>query len=824
MKIHRNRLVDWIPSSIVSVAIDPTGNFTALARENSSIEIYSTANLSNIFLYCAIPPRESLQIRSLVWIPDLQHSSMSIKSQDTTKIPTYRLIAGTLTGHLIEWNLSRLSEQYMIDTHGGAVWNLALSPNGELLGVACEDGSVRLYSTGVSSDDSDDYTHLLDGSASKLSLRSVLPRQEQRVLVVSFSSNSNIVFQGGCDGVIRGTLIQPQSSFQSVVRLELDFHGKTPPSIWTLTNEKNGVICCGDSLGHVCIWDVVTGTLLHSFTRHHSDVLTMAFQEDGKTLFAAGADGRITQYSLISLPNTRQSKSGSMDIDSDMSEWRFVSIIKAHVHDIRSLALYEGSTDRHFIISGGVDTTMNIISLLPSGLETSTLPPRKTKKQAEAAKNIPFLRKKKAQLEKTLGFERRKMSNGKGNSEKVEALTNQVRRIGEQIAKNQELKQTRTTHMKCSIPAPSSPFHVSVSYAPPHKRKEAKRTIKDKDNIGHVLVQQPHTLDLYRLSRKTPNHELHVFRNPLAHPIISAALGPNCDMLAFSDELEVKLLALTDNTASHTTAQPGKACAPLNISPSEPLLPAHQMLFVEPHPTDGKDSATGDQQLVLMNTAGVIQTLNCSTGQVRQVELPRINPDAAAPLLRFEASSNGCLIAVMDGAHDIHIFSIHPSLSYCHTLPSPPNHATFLAFSFTPSSPALRLITSDHTVWEWDPNTQALTEWFPVNTTQFPMLSCALARINNHSILGMAFLVDKKKKTSPHDRFFIWGDGDILLVKPSAETEPSKGVHPVILVQRYRHILQATRLARGGMHLVELPPIKILQSLPDPIVPHEYNS
>lgn len=110
---------------------------------------------------------------------------------------------------------------------------------------------------------------------------------------------------------------------------------------------RDNVIVSGDSLGHVMFWDAERGTMKQSFNSHGADVLAVIGSEDGKTVYSAGVDCRVTVYNRV------QNKEGSNNNSSSKkSMWVASASRRYHWHDIRALAL-DRSTNR--VVSGGVD-------------------------------------------------------------------------------------------------------------------------------------------------------------------------------------------------------------------------------------------------------------------------------------------------------------------------------------------------------------------------------------------------------------------------------------------------------------------------------------
>ncbi len=56
-----------------------------------------------------------------------------------------RLFAAGLHGKVFEVSFPTFTPKSSRDSHGGAVWSMALSPNEDMLAIGCEDGFIRIF-------------------------------------------------------------------------------------------------------------------------------------------------------------------------------------------------------------------------------------------------------------------------------------------------------------------------------------------------------------------------------------------------------------------------------------------------------------------------------------------------------------------------------------------------------------------------------------------------------------------------------------------------------------------------------------------------------
>lgn len=139
---------------------------------------------------------------------------------------------------------------------------LSYTPDGELLAVGCEDGSV-----------------LVCDAATGTALRT-LGGHVGRVYAVKF--RSRVLATGGADGTVR--LWDPVSG-RLLHRLEVH-----PGGVWPVSLTPDGtVLATGDAEGTVTLWDVASGAPLHQLPGHQGLVLTAQFSPDGAILATGDA-------------------------------------------------------------------------------------------------------------------------------------------------------------------------------------------------------------------------------------------------------------------------------------------------------------------------------------------------------------------------------------------------------------------------------------------------------------------------------------------------------------------------------------------------------
>uniref|UniRef100_V5IC38 Uncharacterized protein n=1 Tax=Ixodes ricinus TaxID=34613 RepID=V5IC38_IXORI len=111
--------------------------------------------------------------------------------------------------------------------------------------------------------------------------------------------------------------------------------------VWCLTVTSDFTIISGDSCGRTSFWDGATATLISSSKVHNADVLTLCLSEDEKSVYVAGVDPLVVEFTRI----------------GQSQKWVKSLQRTNHTHDVRALACA-----KDWIVSGGMDTYLAISS------------------------------------------------------------------------------------------------------------------------------------------------------------------------------------------------------------------------------------------------------------------------------------------------------------------------------------------------------------------------------------------------------------------------------------------------------------------------------
>jgi WD40 repeat protein len=146
---------------------------------------------------------------------------------------------------------------------GHAIQGAAFSPDGRLVALGGEDGSVRLW----------------DPASGKEVRR--LPDHAGRAYAVTFTPDGKGVVSAGRDAVLR---LSDVATGKEVRRFEGHEHGLVRVAV----SADGRLLLSGDDGGGVSLWGVETGKRLQQLPGHDGMVQSLAFAPDGKTAVSGG--------------------------------------------------------------------------------------------------------------------------------------------------------------------------------------------------------------------------------------------------------------------------------------------------------------------------------------------------------------------------------------------------------------------------------------------------------------------------------------------------------------------------------------------------------
>ncbi|KAJ1963957.1 U3 small nucleolar RNA-associated protein [Dipsacomyces acuminosporus] len=349
MQIHRCRFVDYVPQAINAIEFAPptsTQSLLAVGRSNGDIEIWSSKK--NLIYEKTIPGIKDGSLETLAWAHQTELTADDLELFDTEEeqkeakkrlaASCPRLFSAGLTAVIVEWDLARLVPKAAVDSYGGAVWCMATNRAQTKLAVGTEDGHIRIFD-------------LTDG---KLAYERCFDKINSRILSVVWSSNDETIVTGSADGSVR---IWNAKDGHMVTRMTVPKEGRYQTLVWAVTVLKDGTIVSGDSRGHVMFWDPAMYVVKQDFRALGADVLCLATDQAGHTVFASGVDPKITQFKQFvgGTPVSSLTENARAASKRKAPKWQLSGFRRYHTHDVRALAV---SSDLAFnlLVSGGVDT------------------------------------------------------------------------------------------------------------------------------------------------------------------------------------------------------------------------------------------------------------------------------------------------------------------------------------------------------------------------------------------------------------------------------------------------------------------------------------
>jgi serine/threonine protein kinase len=260
-----------------------------------------------------------------------------------------------------EWHyLRRLDHKPMPPMqHGGAVFGLAVRPDGRQLASCSQDGSIKIWDAKTGQN------------------LCTIPAHKNHARSVAFSPNGQRLASASWDGTVK---IWDTQTGQELHTLQ-GHQGE----VWSVVFSPDGnYLASGGGksgqVGEVKIWNAVTGQVVQTLLGHTSSVYSVAFSPDGKRLAWGGSDGMVKlwdaatgqeQCSLAGSGNHYQvfgvafSPDGRRiawgGTDSTVKLWQpatgEIHVFRGHTNWVHGVAF---SPDGKQIASGSADHTLRV--------------------------------------------------------------------------------------------------------------------------------------------------------------------------------------------------------------------------------------------------------------------------------------------------------------------------------------------------------------------------------------------------------------------------------------------------------------------------------
>jgi len=189
--------------------------------------------------------------------------------------PGTRLAAGTRTGALYIWSMEALQHRPLrLSGHSARIYSIAFSPDGCLIASASMDHSVRLWTVET-------------GQQSV-----VLSGHNSDVRKVAFSPNGEILASGSEDKTLRlWTNITGRSAQTHILDQEAEVHS-------VCFSPDGAMLAVGLGNGTIRLLDVMTRTYTETLRGHTSDVYSVQFSSDGRSLVSSSWGDSVRLWNL----------------------------------------------------------------------------------------------------------------------------------------------------------------------------------------------------------------------------------------------------------------------------------------------------------------------------------------------------------------------------------------------------------------------------------------------------------------------------------------------------------------------------------------------
>ena len=253
---HRHKLTGH-NSYIYSVAFSPDGLTLASGSENGKIRLWNVTTGQ----YRVTLEGHSSSVRSVAFSPDGQ--TLASGSSDRT----IRL-----------WNATTGQYRVTLEGHSESINSVAFSPDGQTLASGSSDRTIRLW------------------SATTGFHKQTLTGHTQEVYDVSFIEGGKTLASRGGNNTIR---LWDAATAQHKETVHLDGpHGR-----WYASISSDRRMLANVWHYRIYLWDIATETEIASLVGHTSDIYSVIFSPDGKTLASGGSDRTVRLWNLSTRVN-----------------------------------------------------------------------------------------------------------------------------------------------------------------------------------------------------------------------------------------------------------------------------------------------------------------------------------------------------------------------------------------------------------------------------------------------------------------------------------------------------------------------------------------
>lgn len=246
------------------------------------------------------------------------------------------VVVGTKEGSLEIINLNSGEKKVIADAHGGAVWSLALLPDGSGLVSGSADHSVKFWEWQLLSNKVGKMSSVagtagagLNGTTTELSLKNTKTlKMNDDVLCVRVSPDNKLLAVALLDSTVR-------IFFVDSLKFYLAMYGHKLPVLSMDISSDGTLLATGSADKNLRIWGLDFGDCHRSLFAHNDSVMCVAFVPKTHYLFTAGKDKTVRYW--------------------DADKYEELLTLEGHHGEVWSLVV---SSFGDFVVSGSHDRSL----------------------------------------------------------------------------------------------------------------------------------------------------------------------------------------------------------------------------------------------------------------------------------------------------------------------------------------------------------------------------------------------------------------------------------------------------------------------------------
>ncbi|KAK9451078.1 WD40-repeat-containing domain protein [Limtongia smithiae] len=196
------------------------------------------------------------------------------------------VVVGTKSGEIEMFDVASASLIERVDAHEGAVWSLAVTPDGKTLVTASADKTLRFFEFKVVQD-------VIPGTTRTVGRMSLKERRRLQltddVLAVSVSRDGKYVAASLLDSTVK-------VFFYDTLKFFLSLYGHKLPVLGMDISDDSKLLVTCSADKNIKIWGLDFGDCHRSIFAHEDSVMAVRFVPGSHCFFSAGKDGAVKYW------------------------------------------------------------------------------------------------------------------------------------------------------------------------------------------------------------------------------------------------------------------------------------------------------------------------------------------------------------------------------------------------------------------------------------------------------------------------------------------------------------------------------------------------